>query len=86
MRHWKIIDRGRVPTDRPRIIEYSCPGCGKEALLPVAGLPLAQLGGGGVVFDDGDGCLPPEVACPHCRRQFTTKPEPEEDGDVRQAI
>lgn len=64
---WKIVNRGGIPEDA-ETIEFECPGCGKEALLPIVGLPLAQLSGG-VIFD-GAHVMPPEIQCRVCRKQF----------------
>lgn len=50
---------------------YDCPRCGRSALLPVLGRPLAQLGGGGIVFDtDGEYAMPRVIQCRKCRRRF----------------
>ena len=67
---WDVLDFGAVPRDTGRLIPYSCPRCGHEATLPVKGLPLAQLAGGGVVFEPGDHALPARIRCRRCRRQF----------------
>lgn len=68
MRRWKILDRGNVP-NRASMIEYTCPGCDRDAELPVKGMALAQFGGG-VVFDVGRHAMPAQIQCPHCRRQY----------------
>ena len=65
---WKIIDRGEVP-ERAGTVEYDCPACGREALLPVLGLPIAQIGAG-IVFDTGKHAMPAVIQCRHCRRCF----------------
>jgi DNA-directed RNA polymerase subunit RPC12/RpoP len=80
MRRWRILNRGAV-SDLARDIEYCCSGCERDALLPIDGRAIAQLGSGGIIFD-GPGELPKEIACPHCRRRFTT----EGQSDVRQAV
>ncbi len=64
---WKIIRRGAVPEDA-NVIEFGCPACGREALLPIVGIPLAQSGGG-VVFD-GESAMPLEIQCRKCRKRF----------------
>ena len=66
---WKILQRGRVQLDAP-MVPYDCPRCGYEALLPILGMPLAQLSEGGIVFDTGDHAMPAEIQCRHCRRRF----------------
>ena len=69
MATWKILDRGKVP-DRALAVSYACPGCEREADLPVLGLPLAQMSGGGIVFDTQPYAMPAVIQCPHCRRRF----------------
>ena len=66
---WDVIDRGAVPLTGTNDIEFDCPGCGREALLPVLGLALAQTAAG-VVFDVGEHAMPREIRCRHCRRHF----------------
>jgi hypothetical protein len=68
---WKILKTGRVPAEAPSML-FTCPGCGREALLPVRGLPLAQVAAG-VVFDTADYALPREIECRACRRRFVTE-------------
>jgi DNA-directed RNA polymerase subunit RPC12/RpoP len=76
---WKIIDYGEVPPGAPTI-SYSCPRCGSEAEMPVKGRALAQLAGGGIVFDTNEiGALPATVQCRRCSRVFSTDPEPSSD-------
>jgi hypothetical protein len=65
---WKILDRGRVPVICSHV-EYMCLGCGREAELPVLGLPMAQIGQG-IVFDIGDHAMPKRIECRKCRRRF----------------
>lgn len=78
---WKILDRGKVPKNA-LTVTYDCPHCGHEAELPVKGRALAQIAGGGIVFDnDQKGEIPPTVQCRKCRRILTT--EPEQAADVR---
>lgn len=70
---WKIVARGRVPLRGPRVteIDYECNYCGRSALLPILGRPLAQLSGGGIVFDtDGPHAVPRLIACRACRHSF----------------
>lgn len=69
---WDVLDRGDVPTGACEML-YSCPHCGREAALPVVGVPLAQLGGGGIVFDGGEGLLPVAIRCRACRSVFGTE-------------
>lgn len=66
---WKVIDRGRVPEFAANSVEFSCPGCGWEASLPVLGTPLAQLHSG-IVFDRGEHAMPRVIKCRKCRRRF----------------
>lgn len=68
MATWRVIDRGTVPL-AAKMIPFDCPGCGSEAALPVVGSALAQLAGGGLVFD-GEHALPPKIQCRACRRRF----------------
>lgn len=73
---WKILDYGDVPTGASTI-SYSCQACGHEAAMPVKGRALAQLAGGGIVFDTNEeGAIPATVQCRKCGRTFTTDPEP----------
>ncbi len=65
---WKILKRGRVP-EQSLTVEFTCPSCGREAMLPVLGLPMAQIHGG-IVFDIGDYAMPSVVQCRACRRVF----------------
>lgn len=44
----------------------------RESLLPVAGVPIAQVGMG-IVFDTAEKALPVEIQCPWCRRAYTTE-------------
>jgi hypothetical protein len=70
---WKVLDRGRVPESGPRVttVSYTCPRCGRDAEMPVLGRPIAQLAGGGIVFDnDGVNALPSAIECRSCRRRF----------------
>jgi len=74
---WKILDYGDVPKGAATV-NYSCQNCGHEAEMPVKGRALAQLGGGGIVFDiDETGALPATVQCRKCGVVFTTDPEDE---------
>lgn len=69
---WRIIDRGRVP-EGAATVSYTCQRCGHEAEMPVKGRALAQLAGGGIVFDTNEqGAIPATVQCRKCRRIFTT--------------
>ena len=68
-RRWKILDRGDVGEHDGHDIEYTCARCGKDALLTVVGLPIAQTGAM-VVFDVGRHAMPAAIRCPHCRRSF----------------
>jgi predicted RNA-binding Zn-ribbon protein involved in translation (DUF1610 family) len=70
---WAVLDYGDVP-QTARTIEYDCPKCGREALLPVLGSTIAQIPGGSVVFD-GPGKLPRTIRCRKCRSVFTTDRE-----------
>ncbi len=77
---WKVLEWGDVPEDAAEI-DYECPHCGREAPLPVVGMALAQISGGGVVFDVGRHAMPAQIRCTKCRREFTL-----EDAHVRQAV
>lgn len=65
---WDIIDFGKVP-EKAKTLMFSCPGCEREALLPVVGVPLAEMSGG-IVFDIGACAMPREIRCRKCRRHF----------------
>jgi hypothetical protein len=65
---WKIIDRGKVPKIA-RQIDLHCCECGHDALIPVVGLAMAQVGQG-IVFDIGGHAIPPVIQCRKCRRVF----------------
>lgn len=69
MATWRILDRGDVP-ERAAVIAYTCTGCDRDADLPVMGLALAQISGGGIVFDIGPHAMPALIQCPHCRRRY----------------
>ena len=67
---WDVLDLGRVPAEA-NTVEFSCPNCGHEAVLPLLGRPLAQLNRGGIVFDnDCPHALPKTIRCRRCRRKF----------------
>ncbi len=66
---WDVIDRGDVPLQAQEM-EYDCPGCGRAALIPILGLPIAQMSGGGIVFDPGPRAMPRLIRCRHCRRRY----------------
>jgi hypothetical protein len=83
MRNWKILEWGEVPETSTTTVPYDCQMCGEAALLPVLGRAVAQLAGGGLVFEPGAFGIPKVVKCPHCRRSFTTDAEPEpEKGEA----
>jgi predicted RNA-binding Zn-ribbon protein involved in translation (DUF1610 family) len=63
---WNVIDRGEVP-EGARQVFYTCAGCGRDALLPVVGLVIAQIGSG-LVFDVGPCATPKIIKCRKCRR------------------
>jgi hypothetical protein len=69
---WKILDRGEVPEPAQYEVDFVCPYCGRAALLPVLGLPNAQVGSG-IVFDPGKHAMPTTVQCRKCRRVMTTE-------------
>ena len=62
---WKILDRGEVPRVT-NVIEYHCE-CGVDAMLPVSGLAIAQLGKG-LVFDRGPYSMCKVIQCRSCGR------------------
>ena len=66
---WKILDRGMVPMDGFTSVQFTCLGCGNEALLEVFGIPMAQLHQG-IVFDIGPHAMPSRIQCRKCRRTF----------------
>ena len=69
---WKVLDWGRVPPDTPTAVPLTCQ-CGREAHLPVLGRAIAQLAGGGIIFDPGDHAIPATVQCRHCLRILTVE-------------
>lgn len=68
MRKWKVIDRGAVPDDAPEV-PYLCMACETESLLPVVGVPIAQVGYG-IVFDLGVHAMPKVIQCRKCRKFY----------------
>lgn len=69
-RAWKILERGEVPLVGVSTIDYTCPNCEMDARLPVKGLPMAQMCGGGIVFDTGPHAMPAIIQCPYCRKRY----------------
>jgi len=72
---WRILDRGAVPEGASTIM-YPC-RCGYEAMLPIAGRPIAMGLGrqsdGWVIFDPGTNALPTTIQCRRCRRILTNE-------------
>lgn len=68
MRKWRILDRGELPEEGLRLIQYCCMKCKHEAILAVVGLPLAQIEEN-LVFD-GRSTIPRKIECPYCRRRL----------------
>jgi DNA-directed RNA polymerase subunit RPC12/RpoP len=66
---WHVLDHGDVQPSRANLIEYDCPHCGTEALLPVLGLAIAQCGSR-LVFDRGPHAVPRRMRCRTCRHEF----------------
>ena len=54
---------------------FTCPRCGKDALLPVIGMVIAQTSGGALIFEPGKQIAPNKIQCRFCRRRF------EREGD-----
>lgn len=67
---WKVLDYGVVEPSAPTI-EFGCL-CGYEAMVPVRGRAMAQVGMG-VVFDNTGGDLPASIQCRKCRRIYSDK-------------
>jgi hypothetical protein len=65
---WKILDYGPVEQGAP-VVEFGCL-CGYEAMVPVKGRALAQIGAG-IVFDTRGGALPDSIQCRKCRRIYS---------------
>lgn len=65
---WKVLDYGVVKPAGPQA-ELECM-CGRAAMLPVRGRPVAQAGNG-LIFDDEDGAIPPTIQCRKCGRIFS---------------
>jgi len=62
---WKILDRGDVPLDAATV-DFACVHCGREAVLPVVGRPLAQVESGVVFDNDRRGIMPRLIQCRKC--------------------
>ncbi len=81
---WKILNRGAVP-ENARLIPWTC-RCGREAMLPIKGTPMAvtgdeKLGDVGIIFDiDMKGEMPTTIQCRRCGRVMTNE---KENADVR---
>ena len=67
---WVVIDPGVVPADA-RKTEFTCTSCGVDAMLPVVGVPIAQVHDG-LVFDPGEHAMPVTIRCPACGRTLET--------------
>lgn len=71
---WTVLDFGAVEVDRPsfQLIPYPCPGCGREAWMPINGIALVITSDGGMILEpvDGDRALPAKIRCRKCRRTF----------------
>ncbi len=67
---WRIVEEDPPAGGWTHAVDYTCPNCGQDALLPVQGLPIAQLSSGGVIFDPGPHSMPKVIECRNCRRQF----------------
>lgn len=71
---WKVLEYGDVDLDAPttNLIEYHCVGCGRDAMLPVKGVAMAQTGSG-LVFDLGEHAVPIVIQCRGCRRVWGSR-------------
>lgn len=70
MRTWKVLSGDKPPDTHD--VELQCLGCGTGALVPVVGIPIAQLHQG-LVFDSGVYWMPSKIQCRHCRRILSTE-------------
>lgn len=68
MRKWRILDRGDLPGDGLRLIQFCCMKCRHDSTLAVIGLPIAQIEEA-LVFE-GKSILPRRIECPYCRRRL----------------
>jgi len=69
MRKWRVLDYGDLCADKAKLVEFRCMNCQRDSLLPVTGLPIAQVESG-IVFDSGSHAMPRKTECPHCRHRF----------------
>jgi hypothetical protein len=67
---WRILNPGEEHDLWTGSIMYTCPNCGHEAMLPVTGRVLAQLGDGGLIFGQGPQRIPKAIQCRNCRKRF----------------
>jgi hypothetical protein len=69
---WRILEAGDSSVEWTGTILYSCPYCGTDARLPVAGRVVAQLADGSLAFARcGPQRTPKTIKCSACRRQLT---------------
>jgi len=66
---WRILNSGDDNVWTGSIM-YTCPNCGHDALLPVTGRVLAQLGDGSLIFGRGPQRIPQAIQCRNCRKRF----------------
>jgi|DEB3_MinimDraft_2_1074329.scaffolds.fasta_scaffold10557_2 DNA-directed RNA polymerase subunit RPC12/RpoP len=69
MKHWIVIEEGKLDASAVKSVGFECNRCGRESLLPTNGTPIATVGSG-IVFDVGHKALPAKIRCPHCDSTF----------------
>ena len=69
-RRWNVIEPPVFAGTRS--VEFDCPHCGYEALLPIAGdNPVLASTAGGLIFDRPPPYgAPDKIRCSHCRHTF----------------
>lgn len=72
MRRWRILQWASRP-ETTADVEFTCLRCGRDALLAVHGVALAQCDTG-LVFDIGGHAMPEQIECPYCRKQLELEP------------
>lgn len=69
---WRIFDP-KPPGPWTGHIDYACPNCGAEAMLPVIGRVLSELFDGSLIFESGERYVPRKIECRYCRTRFESE-------------